>query len=184
MFKYFGHEKVYILNGGLHEWKAQNQQIETGPKEETAAADSPYKSIKQSKYIAVDAQHVLESIDKQVTIIDARSEAAYSGTNPAQEGSRSGHIPKAINIPFSQLTNPDNFAEFKSIQEIQTVFEKALIDLKGNGKIITSCGGGITATILLFCLYWLNVPCERLALYDGSWSEWGKRSELPIEPSS
>ena len=171
-FMTFGHEKVSILDGGLTAWikagrKVENKPIKSqvGSTFETAAA-----------HIAVvKKRSVLEALDKDVQIIDARPEGRFYGREPEpRAGLRSGHIPGSYSLPYGSLKTTDG--HFRPLPELAEIVGATGIDL--NKPIITSCGSGITAAGLAFTLHRLGA--KDISVYDGSWAEWGA-SDLPIE---
>ena len=114
--------------------------------------------------------------DEQV--IDARSAARFAGTMPEpRPNMRAGHIPGSKNIPYSTLFQEDG--TFHSNDALEGVFAQAGIQL--DAPIVTTCGSGVTACVLAFALDRLGA--REVALYDGSWSQWGGLSETPIETS-
>lgn len=169
MFKTFGHEKVSVLDGGMPAWKAINAPVDSGS---PAKAATNYQVTLNQRQIA-DRRSVmsaLENGDRQ--IIDARSAARFSGSAPEpRAGLKSGHMPGAINLPFQELVATSGL--FKLGSELQSVFEKAGVDL--SSPVTTSCGSGVTAAILTLGLTQLGHRDNNL--YDGSWAEWGSHPE-------
>jgi thiosulfate/3-mercaptopyruvate sulfurtransferase len=122
------------------------------------------------------AEEVLASIGKQdVILIDARDEGQYSGTSVRGEGRR-GHIPGAINIAREELIDLSQ-GTFRENAELRNVFQAAHVAT--DKRIVAYCNGGVAATTVLFSLAMLGYPL--LTNYDGSWNEWGKRQDLPVE---
>ena len=112
--------------------------------------------------------------DETKQIIDARSLERFLGTSPEPRAEiRSGHIPSSKSLPYSSLLNK---TELKPVKELQELF----LNLNPKNKaFIFSCGSGITACVLALGATVAGV--ENLSVYDGSWSEWGSLSHLPIE---
>jgi len=112
---------------------------------------------------------------KTATVLDARSAERFAGSVPEpRPGVRSGHIPGSLNVPFGTLLNADK--TMKKPAELKELFQRAGVDFAK--PVITSCGSGVTACILALGLY----ECGRkdVAVYDGSWAQWGAREELPV----
>jgi thiosulfate/3-mercaptopyruvate sulfurtransferase len=113
--------------------------------------------------------------NESAQIVDARSAARFAGTMPEpRPGLRSGHMPGSFNVPFERVVENGRLV---SRERIEQAFTAAGVDL---GKpIITSCGSGVTAAILTLALE--SIGRSPQGLYDGSWSEWGSRPDLPVE---
>ena len=129
--------------------------------------------------------------NKMKVILDARPAERYQGVaDEPRPGVRKGHIPTSFNLPFKSVLQSDDVTSFKSKEEIQKVYNEvlnsdekkiSLFDDEENIKVITSCGSGVTACVLLIGLIIGGKQIEQIAVYDGSWSEWGSRMDLPIE---
>ncbi|MGJ8527167.1 3-mercaptopyruvate sulfurtransferase [Maritalea sp.] len=173
MFKLFGAQNVRVLNGGLPAWKSAGFAVT----DKKRAAD-PAQFIPEfdaSSVVLVDEMR--KTVDAgSAQVLDARGAGRFAGTDPEpREGMRAGHMPGATNVPFSSLLNEDG--TFKSSDELKTMFADKHIDL---GKpITTTCGSGVTASIILLALELIGKTDARL--YDGSWAEWGSLSDTPIE---
>ena len=159
-----GAETVYVLDGGLPKWLAEGRPTETGPstrKPETFKARFDASAVKN----ADDVAKTLETGSAQV--VDARSGARFRGEAPEpRPGLASGHMPGALNLPFSNLVRD---GRLKDEAELREAFEAAGVDV--SKPIVTTCGSGVTASVLSFALEGLGTSAK--GLYDGSWSEWG-----------
>jgi len=168
----FGVTDVKILEGCLPAWKAEGRPLETGPVERPFAK---FFANLESGAIA-DAERVLAASNSgSAQIIDARTAPRFRGeTVEPRPGLRSGHIPGSLNVPWREVVASDG--KLKPQQDIKRVFTDAGVDF--SRPIITTCGSGVTAAILLLALE--SIGKTGVVLYDGSWSEWGGRSDLPI----
>ncbi|KAG6613758.1 3-mercaptopyruvate sulfurtransferase [Phytophthora cinnamomi] len=183
MFKYFGHDSVHILNGGITKWKSEQREIETGEPQKVVAG-AAFKA-KPNEALAVSWEDVLEKIGSNTQIVDARGAARFYAKDPEpRPGMRGGHIPGALNVPFGKLVSLDDYSLFRDLAEIKSAFAEANVKTDETSPIITSCGSGVTACMLTFGLHLAGKPLEKAPVYDGSWSEWGLRSDLPLETES
>ncbi|MBA68514.1 MAG: 3-mercaptopyruvate sulfurtransferase [Rhizobiales bacterium] len=173
MFRYFGAENAYLLDGGFDAWRKAGQPVETG-----APRPAPTKAFAaeaQPDQVASfeEMRRIVESGNRQIA--DARPAGRFNGEMPEpREGMRSGHMPGARNTPIPALAED---GKMKSPSALRAVFESAGIDL--SKPVVTSCGSGVTAAAISFAL--ASLGHTDLKLYDGSWSEWGARSDTPVE---
>ena len=171
MFKAMGHDKVFVLDGGLPAWLADAYPVTDALTE--APGPGNFEAAEQEGLFC-DFEMVLAAIDdKQKQIIDARSAGRFAGTAPEpRPGVRGGHMPSARNLPF-----PDVLKEgrLRPPEELRRLFlERAT----SGQQVLTSCGSGITACVLTLAAWELGY--RNLSVYDGSWAEWGAPSHLPV----
>jgi len=174
-FRYFGHEDVAVLDGGLPKWLAEERPVEDG----TVRTGERHFTPRVDGLLLREKDQILANIDrKREQVLDARSKERFEGTAPEpRAGLRSGHIPGSCNLPFPELLNSETQTYLKP-NALRARFEASGIDL--SKPIVTSCGSGVTAAILSFALYLLGA--RETAVYDGSWSEWGQAEETtPVE---
>ena len=171
MFKYFGHNNIFVLNGGLKKWLKEKKPVTN---KKTYFKKGNFIS-QLSKEFLVTKNEVLESINRKNSLtFDARHKDRFNGkVKEPKKGLRSGHIPGSKNIFWGNLINRKGTLVSK--KKINNLFNKFPIK---NKKIITSCGSGITACILSLSL--LHGPKIQTSVYDGSWAEWGQNKKLPI----
>lgn len=171
-FRIFGAKSVFILDGGLPKWKAEGRPVETGGTKRPARQFHAEMDIGP---VAMLADVRMALANRSAQIVDARSAERFAGTAPEpRPGLRSGHMPGSFNVPFQNVLENGRLV---SRERIEAAFTSAGVDL--DKPIITSCGSGVTAAILTLALD--SIGKSALRLYDGSWSEWGSRPDVPVE---
>jgi len=166
MFKTMGHEQVYVLNGGLPDWIANN--YETVQKYESFTQRGDFKAHFHSSSVK-DIDFVQSNlVTSSHCLIDVRSKERFLGQVPEpRAGLRSGNIPNSINIPYTEVLEN---GKYKPKEELKRVFENAQVD---DRPITFSCGSGITACIVLLAAE--MVLTNSVSVYDGSWTEYGTK---------
>jgi len=170
----FGHDNAAVLDGGLPKWVGQGRPTQSG-----AAAD-PAPAVFDPIYRATRLRGVGDILNNVTAraelVLDARAAGRFTGATPEpRAGMRSGHIPGSANVPYTDLLNADG--TFKPVAAVKARFAAAGVD--GSRPVVTSCGSGVTACILTLGLRLAGLP--EGAVYDGSWTEWGGRSDTPVE---
>jgi thiosulfate/3-mercaptopyruvate sulfurtransferase len=170
MLKAMGHKDVKVLDGGLPKWKAEGRAIEAGVAKPQAKFFTAIPKIS----IIRDFGQVLKIVnDKSAQMVDARSKSRFTAQEPEpRAGVRGGHMPGALNVPWRGVVAGDG--TLKPKEQLRAAF--ASVDL--NQPIVTTCGSGISAAILMLALD--EIGARDVALYDGSWTEWGARPDAPV----
>jgi len=172
LFRLMGHADVAVLDGGLPKWQSEGHPVEDM---EPVIRDRHLTARFQNQMVRDVTQVSHASKLGSTQIVDARATARFRGEAPEpREGLRSGHIPGARNVPYTDLLNPDK--TLKSANDARAIFTAAGVDL--TKPIITSCGSGITAAILGLALE--RIGHDSWSLYDGSWAEWGMFPTVPV----
>lgn len=170
----YGHDQAAVLDGGLPKWVREGRATETGTSgSATSATFLPEFRATRLRGVGDVMRNVASQSE---LVLDARAAGRFTGAVPEpRAGMRSGHIPGSENVPYTDLLNAD--ATFRPLSEVKARFAKAGVD--GSLPVITSCGSGVTACILTLGLRLAGLP--EGAVYDGSWTEWGGRSDTPVE---
>lgn len=174
MLRTFGAERVSILAGGLAGWQRDELLLEHG---DVNVAEGEFEAKFAPHTVKRLTDVLLASHEGSAQIVDARPAPRFNAeVDEPRPGLRRGHIPGARNVPWGDLVVD---GELKTTDELETLFARQGVDL--NRPIIVSCGSGVTAAVVALALATLEAP--DVTLYDGSWSEWGARADLPIEPA-
>ena len=180
LFAYYGHEKLKIMDGGRTKWQ---QEARPTNKEVPSYPQASYTAKVPDSDIRAFRDQVFEQVAAKRPLVDVRSPQEYSGEllsmpNYPQEGAtRGGHIPGAMNIPWSKATNPED-STFKSADGLRQLYQGA--GITPDKEIIAYCRIGERSSHTWFVLkYLLGYP--QVKNYDGSWTEWGNLVNAPIE---
>lgn len=173
LFRMFGAHSVAILDGGLQKWKAEGRALAQGAE---TVRNRHYTAWSDARKLRDKGAMLANIASGAEQVIDARSAARFAGSQPEpRPGLEAGHIPGSLNVPYSALFNADG--TWKDKAGLATTFIAAGVDL--SRPVVTSCGSGMTACVVAFALHLIGK--NDVALYDGSWAEWGADPETPKE---
>ena len=175
MFRVFGHERVSILAGGLPRWQAESRPVEGG---EAAIAPGSFTARAPDETLVRSFEQVRATLGTgSAQIVDARAVARFTGEDPGPRPDLPrGHIPGSRNVPFDAVLDDDD-ATLGDTAAIRRAFADAGVDPAR--PVIATCGSGITACTLALAL--VAIGAEEVAVYDGSWSDWGGRADAQVE---
>jgi thiosulfate/3-mercaptopyruvate sulfurtransferase len=173
MFRVFGHPDVAVLDGGLAKWRAEGRPLDDRP----VAPREAHFTARQNHLLLRELEQVRANlVGRREQLVDARSAGRFQGAEPEpRAGLRAGHIPQSLNLPFLDLVAADG--TLRPPAELRQRFDA--IGLELDRPIVTTCGSGVTACTVALALHRLGAG--EVAVYDGSWSEWGARGDTPVE---
>jgi thiosulfate/3-mercaptopyruvate sulfurtransferase len=173
MFRVMGHDAVAVLDGGVGRWRAEGRPLET-----TVTARAPARLTARFRPALVRSLEATRAslARGSAQLLDARSRGRFEGSEPEpRPGLRGGHVPGARSLPYNELVEPDG--RLLSPEKLRRRYLEAGIDL--SRPIVLSCGSGVSACALALGLE--LVGHRDYAVYDGSWSEWGREGGPPVE---
>jgi thiosulfate/3-mercaptopyruvate sulfurtransferase len=169
-FRAMGHDEVFVLDGGLTRWKAEGHAV-------TDAPATPVRRAFQARSrptLVKDLEQVRQALEGEAQVLDARPADRFLGAAPEpRPGLRSGHMPGALNLPYGALVED---GRLKPPEQLEAALKAAGLDL--DRPVVTTCGSGVSAAILALAL--ARLGRWDAAVYDGSWTEWGGRSDTEV----
>jgi thiosulfate/3-mercaptopyruvate sulfurtransferase len=175
MFRAFGDDDVAVLDGGLPKWLAEGRPTESLP----TMPQERHFTARLNHLMVRDLDQVRANIGTdRAQLVDARSTGRFEATDPEPRTElRGGHVPGSLSLPYGELLDPETGTMLPA-DALRERFQAAGVDLAR--PVVTTCGSGVTACILALGLHLLGH--RDVAVYDGSWTEWGGRDDTPIEP--
>lgn len=171
MLRMFGAHNIAILDGGIAKWMAEGRPLASGPQTQRHRHFTAWSDPQQ---VRSKAQMLANLASRAEQVVDARGAPRFTGAMPeTRPGIASGHIPGALNVPYTALYNADG--TFKDKAGLIAAFTAGGVNL--SRPVVTSCGSGVTACVLAFALHLIGK--DDVALYDGSWTEWGADPATP-----
>lgn len=175
MFRAMGFDNVKVLDGGLAKWKAEGRPIVGGPA--YAVEPKTFSANFRPELLRSRDQMMANVTSRAEQVVDARAAGRFEGKDPEpRAGMRSGHIPGSRSLPISELIDGES-KTLKNASELSKLFDAAGVD--PSKPVVSSCGSGVTACVIAIAAYRLGHP--NMAVYDGSWTDWGGRQDTPIE---
>jgi thiosulfate/3-mercaptopyruvate sulfurtransferase len=173
VLRYYGFEQVRILNGGLVKWQAEGRPLSSAVPTYPPATFTP----RPQPALRKNAEQILSALGSDMVLIDARNEREFRGEE--SRAVRGGHIPGAHNVFYQSLLSAEDHT-YATPDELRARFAAAGVPLEALAQrdVVAYCNGGVSATPAALALE--LATGKRVALYDGSWNEWGNDESKPI----
>ena len=170
LFRYFGHENIFILNGGLKNWEKNGGEITN---KKTIISTGNFHSKTEKKDLVVGLNEMISfSKNNSKLILDARSYKRFTGeAKEPRPGLLSGHIPNSKSLPSSELVTSDGY--LKSIKELDNIFSNN--NINKSEQLLATCGSGVSACVIAIALHCLGK--KDVPIFDGSWTEWASSGQ-------
>ena len=174
MMGLFGHDRCAVLDGGLPKWLAEGRAVETG--EGVGAPAASFRADFRATRLRGIGDMLANVRSHDELVLDARAAGRFRAEAPEpRPGMRGGHMPGSRNLPYTDLLAPDQ--TMLPPEQLRAKLQAAGVD--GKLPVVTSCGSGVTATVLTLAMALAGMPAG--AVYDGSWNDWGGREDTPVE---
>lgn len=173
MFRAFGHRHVALLDGGLPKWMKEKRPLD----DKIPSPPARSFTARPNPDLVRGVGQMLENLDtKREQVVDARSAPRFAGREPEpRPAGKRGHIPGSVNLPFTDLLDPDAGFVMRPAGDLARALER----FDPERPVVASCGSGVTAAVLALGFYLMGR--QDIAVYDGSWAEWGNRDDTPVE---
>jgi thiosulfate/3-mercaptopyruvate sulfurtransferase len=172
-FRTFGHDRVSVLDGGFGKWRREHRPIEPG----TVTLPPGRFTARLNGAAVRDLASVWANLHQPAEqLVDTRSPGRFAGVEPEpRPGLRRGHVPGSVNLPFTDLVQPDG--TILSVENLRRRLAEAGIDLAR--PVVATCGSGTSACALVLSLHLIGHT--QTSVYDGAWAEWGGRPDTPVD---